>query len=264
VNIVDAALLGLVQGLTEFLPISSSGHLALFEHFLRINSGDLSFEITVHVGTLLAVLVYFRARLWALARSVFGISTGAHSVSEGRTLVLLIVIGTIPAVIVGFLFKSSVERLFASPGIAAGLLMVTGVYLLTLRFAPAKKSHLSTPRAWWIGVAQAAAILPGISRSGTTITTGVLLGVNPGVAAEFSFLLSIPAILGASVLSLPDAIQSGQFGMAHCIGGLVAAVVGYLALAAVFASLRRGRFSWFGAYCLIAGGVAGVWLWLHP
>jgi undecaprenyl-diphosphatase len=220
--------------------------------------------VTVHVGTLLAVLVYFRSRLWALGKAVFGIPSNEHSFSDGRRLTALIVLGTIPAVIVGFLLKARVERLFASPRIAAGLLMVTGVWLLLLHFSPAKSRSLDAPRAWWIGVAQAAAILPGISRSGATIATGMLLGVNPTVAAEFSFLLSIPAILGASVLSLPDAIEGGHFGITHCIGGLVAAIVGYLALAAVFATLRRGRFSWFGTYCLIAGGAAGIWLWLHP
>ena len=114
--------------------------------------------------------------------------------------------------------------------------------------------------SWWIGVAQSVAILPGISRSGATIATGMMMGVKPTVTAEFSFLLSIPAIVGAAVLALPDAVAAGQFGLVHIAGGLTAAVVGYWALRVVFSTLRRGRFGWFGAYCLVAGGVATVLL----
>ena len=114
--------------------------------------------------------------------------------------------------------------------------------------------------SWWVGVAQSVAILPGISRSGATIATGMMMGIEPTVAAEFSFLLSIPAVLGAIVLALPDTVAAGRFGAAHLAGGVTAAIAGYWALRVVFATLRRGRFGWFGAYCLVAGGLATVWL----
>lgn len=256
----EAVLLGLVQGLTEFLPISSSGHLALFQHFLRIAPGDLSFEVTVHAGTLIAVLIYFRQRIWQLVQGVLGYHVDDGGKVAARKTVILLLIGTVPAVIVGLFLESSVERLFASPGITAMMLIVTGIWLLALRYAPSAHGTVRWTSAWWIGVAQAAAILPGISRSGATIATGIMIGVKPAVAAEFSFLLSIPAVLGAGVLSLPVAVESGSFGPAHWVGGITAAIVGYWALTVVFATLRRGRFSWFGAYCLIVGGAAGLWL----
>jgi undecaprenyl-diphosphatase len=262
VNTGEAVLLGIVQGLTEFLPISSSGHLALFQHFLNIAPGDLSFEVTVHVGTLIAVLVYFRRQLLELIRSVFDNSLDDSRRAIGRKTVALLALGTVPAVIAGFLLRPSIERLFASPRAASGLLIVTGVWLVLLRYAQSREGAVTYQRAWWVGMAQAAAILPGISRSGATIATGIALGIKPTVAAEFSFLLSIPAILGASALSLPEAVSAGRFGLSHCVGGLTAAIIGYWALSAVFASLRGGRFSWFGAYCLAVGGAASAWLWL--
>lgn len=263
-SLIDSILLGIIQGLTEFLPVSSSGHLALFEHFLHVNPGDLSFEVTVHAGTLLAVIIYFRRKLFAMVKSVLTIRTGEPLLTPNRRLILFIILGTIPAVVIGLLFKDTIEEIFASPRIAALLLMVTGLWLLTIRFVATRTRPLSWSSSWWIGVAQSIAILPGISRSGSTIATGMMMGIEPTVAAEFSFLLSIPAVFGAVVLALPDAIAIGEFGMAHWLGGITAGFVGYWALRLVFATLRRGRFGWFGAYCLVAGAVASWWLLLNP
>jgi len=137
-------------------------------------------------------------------------------------------------------------------------------WLWAARFFKTRTRPLGWSSSWWIGVAQSIAILPGISRSGSTIATGMMMGIEPTVAAEFSFLLSIPAVLGAVVLELPDAIAIGEFGLVHWVGGITAGIVGYAALRLVFATLRRGRFGWFGAYCLIAGGVASLWLLLNP
>lgn len=263
-SLLDSVILGIIQGLTEFLPVSSSGHLALSEHFLHINPGDLSFEVTVHAGTLLAVVIYFRAKLLDLVKSVAIYRSDEPMLTPNRRLILFIVLGTVPAVVIGLLFKDTIEEIFASPRIAALLLMVTGVWLLSLSFLATRTGPLSWGRSWWIGVAQSIAILPGISRSGSTIATGMMLGVEPTAAAEFSFLLSIPAVLGAVVLALPDAIALGEFGLVHWIGGITAGIVGYGALSLVFATLRRGRFGWFGAYCLIAGGAASLWLFVSP
>jgi undecaprenyl-diphosphatase len=263
-SILQAIFLGVIQGLTEFLPVSSSGHLALFEHFLRIDPGDLSFEVTVHAGTLLAVLVYFRKKLLDMTRSLLaGKADNADNASqrEDRTLILCIIVGSVPAAIIGLLFKDTIEALFASPRIAAMLLMVTGIWLLSIRLFRTGDRPVGLARSLWVGVAQAVAILPGVSRSGSTIATGMMLGITPKAAAEFSFLLSIPAVFGAMVLALPETISAGHFGATHILGGLTAALVGYWALSVAFATIRHGRFGWFGAYCLVAGGLATLWLW---
>jgi len=258
---LDAIILGTVQGLTEFLPVSSSGHLVLFQRLLHVSAGDLSFEVAVHVGTLVAVLVFFRQRLLKVAQAVLGMERDPGRKMENRRLLGYLVWGTIPAAIVGLAFKSRIEALFASPRAAAAFLMVTGAYLLLMSWRPVRTGTLTWVRAGWIGVAQAAAILPGISRSGSTIATGVMLGVDPTAAAEYSFLLSIPAIVGAAVLALPEAMANGRFGLSHILGMAVSAIVGYMAIRWVFAALGRGRFGWFGLYCLLLGALATVWLW---
>lgn len=253
----QALLLGIVQGLTEFLPVSSSGHLVLTEHLLGIPAGDLSFEVAVHFGTLVAVCLYFRARLWDMARNLFGRQGAGLSAREGQRLLALIIVGSIPAGVIGLLFKDEIESLFADAHLAAAFLIVTGLLLLAMRLRQKPDGEITWPRAFLIGVAQAVAILPGISRSGSTIATGSLLGVKPATAAEYSFLLSVPAVLGATLLALPDAIAEGTFGLSHILGALAAAIVGYLALKWVFVSIRQGRFILFGIYCIIAG-VIGV------
>lgn len=260
-TIFDAILLGIIQGLTEFLPISSSGHLVLAEHWLGVQPGDLSFEVAVHVGTLVAVAVFFRARLWSLIKSAIGQTTDAERLRFDRRLIVLIVIGTLPAVVIGLAFKGPIERIFSHPLAAAVALMVTGVWLLLMHTFTYRERPLTPSNSLMIGIAQSVAILPGISRSGSTIATGVMLGVSPSEAAEFSFLLSLPAVLGASLLALPEAITFGRFGMGHVVGAVFAAVVGYLAIRWVFAALRRGAFHWFGVYCLVLGAVASILLW---
>lgn len=260
-SIWQAVILGLVQGATEFLPVSSSGHLVLAERLMGISTDGVTFEVAVHAGTLVAVLLYFRRRIGDLVRAVLGGgSTGSlEGVAASRRMIMFLVIGSIPAGLVGLIFKSEIEAMFAAPRMAALFLIVTGLWLLAMKWARAPGGTMSTAKAWWIGCAQAVAILPGISRSGATIATGTLLGVSPAVAAEFSFLLSVPAVAGAMVLSLPDVLAAGRFDPAILIGAVTAGITGYFALSAVFAALRRRRFLWFGAYCLTVG-VAGVFL----
>ena len=259
-SILEAVFLGIVQGLTEFLPVSSSGHLAIFEHLLHIDPGDLSFEVIVHVGTLLAVVIYFRQRLLAMGRSLLVRKSDHSPLATDRMTVLFLIIGSVPAALVGLFLKTTVENIFASPLVAAMLLMVTGMLLLSIRLFKTGSRPLGAANSWWVGVAQAVAILPGISRSGSTIATGMMLGITPTVAAEFSFLLSIPAVFGAALLALPEAAAAGRFGMVHVVGGIVAGIVGYWSLSIVFATIRHGRFGWFGAYCLVAGAAATMWL----
>jgi undecaprenyl-diphosphatase len=259
-------ILGIVQGLTEFLPVSSSGHLVIAERVLGIQSADLSFPVAVHVGTLAAVIVYFRHRIADILRAFIRGSDSRSCQTSGstrgieRTMLAFILIASIPAGVIGVLFKDRIEMAFAAPFAAALCLMVTGLWLLASGAIRPGTRPVSWWRAWWIGVAQAIAIIPGISRSGSTIATGMMLGVEPSKAAEFSFLLSIPAVLGATLLSIPDALHAGRFGPAHLVGLIVAALTGYLALRLVFATIRRGRFAWFGVYCLLAGGAAAIWL----
>lgn len=259
-TIWDAIILGTVQGLTEFLPVSSSGHLVLTEHFLGIAAGDLSFEVAVHLGTLVAVFAYFRGTIARVLAALVGRSHTDMTVTQGRLLLVQLLMGTIPAAVVGLLWKSEIEALFGESRLAAVFLVVTGVWLLSMRWRPIATGRMTWWRALLIGTAQAVAILPGISRSGSTIATGTLIGVHPSQAAEFSFLLSIPAILGASLLSIPDAAREGVLGAPHIVGALLAGTVGYAALRWVFASIRRGRFSLFGVYCLLVGMAGVVWL----
>jgi len=197
VSIPEAIGLGVLQGLTEFLPVSSSGHLALAEHFLGVRSPGIAFEVFAHFGTALAVIVFFRRRVAsivvALVRALVGAS---HEPAEARLGVRLAV-GTVPAVVVGYLSNDQIKSAFANPTLVSGLLVLTGCVLwLTRRLSPGARPVESLRDALVIGMAQAVAILPGISRSGSTISAGLALGVQREQAAEFAFLLSIPVILG--------------------------------------------------------------------
>jgi len=253
--------LGIIQGLTEFLPVSSSGHLVLAEHLLGVDPPGITFEVIVHFGTLLAVLVYFRKRLLGILRDIVRPKTATNS-RQGWRYLLAIGIGTIPAGIAGLFLKNQIETAFSSPKAAAGFLIVTGVILFATLLGRRMDRSPGAGRAFLIGCAQAAALLPGISRSGATISTAVLLGLSPAVAAEFSFILSIPAILGATVLSLGEAFAVGvdvpALGV-YAAGGLAALAVGYASLRMLFGMIRKGRFWWFGVYCLSVG-VAGSML----
>ena len=214
---IDALLLGIVQGLTEFLPVSSSAHLVIGEEILAANEPGIAFDVLVHGGTLLAVLLYFRARIVELVRMRSWSYAGK------------IVVGTIPAGIVGLLFESAIERVFDDPVVVVGTLFVTGAFLLSLRAIPPDRPEVAEPswwQAWWIGCAQMIAILPGISRSGSTIASARWLGIAPAPAAEFSFLLGVPAIAGAIVLQA-DEMRSGfdaGAGGAYALGWLAALV----------------------------------------
>lgn len=245
----DAIILGLLQGLTEFLPISSSGHLVLAEHLLGAKMPGVLFELVVHLGTLLSVVIYFRKRISALIRSVF-----LSEMKDERKLVLYLVIGTIPAVVIALLFKGTIESAFASPLMTSVFLIITGLILLLTVLPKRGVRNVGAASAIIIGIGQAIAIFPGISRSGTTISAGLFAGVKPIVAAEFSFLLSIPAIAGAIVfkgeeLLSVDAELIGQYSA----GMIISFFSGLLAVYILLDMVRKGRFKYFGIYCLIAG-----------
>lgn len=238
--------LAVLQGVTEFLPVSSSGHLALGQLVLGVGEGSLVEDVVLHAGTLVAVVVFYRQDLLALVRGLFD-----RSVVDGldaRRYVALVVLGNVPAAIVGIGFRDTIEGLFDSPWAVLGAMAVTGVMLaLTRRLRPGV-ARLTALGALAIGCAQALAILPGASRSGWTIATALALGLSPSSAARFSFLLSIPAIGGATVLQLSDVGDVQSPVSALVSGFVVAALVGMLCLRWLVALVRRMELYRFAVY----------------
>jgi undecaprenyl-diphosphatase len=263
---IQAVILGVVQGLTEFLPVSSSGHLVLFQKLFGLNEPGLIFEVSVHMGTLMAVVVFFRKEIIGLLAAVGRLAAtlarrepaGAILADPEVRLAALIVVGSIPTAAIGLIFNEMADRLYNSTALVGCMLLVTGTLLWgTSRLKTEGRSvgAFKFPAALLIGVAQGMAILPGISRSGATIATGLFLGLDGPTAARYSFLLSIPAILGAQVLSL--AALGGYPPHLGIIlaGTLTAAMVGYAALAFLVYIVNKNRMPLFAPYCWILGAV---------
>jgi undecaprenyl-diphosphatase len=252
-DLITAALLGLVQGVSEFLPISSDGHLVIFETLLRVSAeqGGLSFVIAVHVGSLVALLLFYRERILGLLSGLFGrdMASIAH--------VAKLAIATLPAVFVGLTLKDRVEEAFHTPWMAGAGLLLTGAFLITTKRtqASAQAPAPSYAQAFAIGCAQALAILPGVSRSGSTIALSLALGIAPLAAAEFSFLLGIIAIVGAALLDLPSLLAAGATSAAApmLLGAVIAALSGMAALGMFVRVLARQRFHTFAYYCWAVG-----------
>ena len=267
-NIVQAFILGIVQGLTEFLPVSSSGHLVIFEHILKTNLQDISFDVFAHTGTLIAVIAFYRRDLINIARQLSGrILQSRPNREESDEIhsswLWYIIIGSIPAAIIGLSFEASISAAFKNVKLVGMILIFCGLMLISTIWARRGKKAIDAPKALFIGIAQALAILPGLSRSGTTITTGLFLGINPIRAADFSFLLSIPAVAGATILKLREALSSAPFRgqiAAYVMGALASLIVGYLSIAWMLAFIRKGKFFYFGVYCCLVG--AGVLFFL--
>ncbi|MFO7667610.1 MAG: undecaprenyl-diphosphate phosphatase [Desulfobacterales bacterium] len=264
-NIFQAIILGIIQGLTEFLPVSSSGHLVLFQHLFGLKEAELFFDISVHIGTLVAVFIFFRKDICSIIISVFcyckilfkkGSLSGANEDPDLR-IALLIITGSIPTAIIGLFFHKIADQLFSSVLIAGSMLILTGIILFLTRFvsSPQKRDALFSIRdSFIIGISQGLAIMPGLSRSGTTIATGLFLGLNHETAARYSFLLSIPAILGASLLSFKDISGNMPLPVKTSLAGAFAAcVTGYFALRFLFYIVKKGRLHYFSPYCLIIG-----------
>ena len=251
----DAVVLGLLQGLTEFLPISSSGHLVMVQHLLGLKQ-VLPFDVLVHFGTLIAVLVYYRRDVLNMAVSPIFPSR----VRGARRLLFMIIIASIPTALVGFGFQDFLTGLFDSPAAVGVFWLVTAALLFAasrLREGFDMVERLSIPDVLLIGLFQGIAILPGVSRSGATIAAGVICGLRPKEAANFSFLLAIPAILGATLLELDNlrALTAGQFSV-YFVGGLVAMLSGYAAIWALLKLLHRRIILPFAWYCVAAAIVA--------
>lgn len=269
---LEALILGLVQGLTEFLPVSSSGHLVIGQNLFGLPGPSLLFDVVLHVATLLVVVWYYRGDLATILRQS-GTALGALSRGDGWSAVqqalpqfrfaCLIAAGTIPTAAIGLVFEGAFERLFASPRAAALMLMLTGLWLSGLALLPhradfgegRREAQMRYLDALLVGLAQGLALVPGISRSGLTIGAALLVGVERETAARFSFLLSIPSILGALVLRLGEA-TGGVGWLATTLGFLAALVSGYVALALLVRVVKRGRLFWFAPYCFAVGLLA--------
>lgn len=249
-SFLESLLLGIVQGLTEFLPVSSSGHLVLGQALLGIDSPGVTFEVVLHLATLCAVVWVYRRRIGEL---LSGMATGRR---EAWRYVGLIMLASVPAGLLGGFGRRWFERAFDQPLLAAGMLLITGALVYSLRFTgPTARDPLPDAwRSWWVGVAQALAILPGISRSGATVATGAWLGVDTVKMAEFSFLMSVPAILGAGVLQLGEMGDHAALATGSLAAGFVAAAVaGVVAIRLFVHMLRIDTFHWFAWYCWTAG-----------
>lgn len=253
----DGLVLGLIQGLTEFLPVSSSGHLALGEAALGLKTPGLVVEVVLHVATLLAVFIAFRVRLMELTRGALSRDPAAWR------YIGLLVLATIPAGVAGVLFEDFFKRAFGSLFEVGIEFIVTGVILWSTRWVrePAPVDRLTAGNATLIGVAQAVAILPAISRSGSTVAAGMWLGIDPVRAGEFSFLLSIPAIGGAAVLELPKlAGATHQVGAAPlALGFVVSLLSGLWSIRWLVSLLKRRAFHWFAPYCWAIGAATIAW-----
>ena len=245
-------VLGVVQGLTEFLPVSSSGHLVLAQRLLHVNPPGVLLEVVLHLGTLVAVLVLFRCDLARLAKAIF-------SGGEGRKEIIRRIVATLPIALVGFFLETQIEAAFTSALLVGICLLVTGALLFAADCARkrARRSAIRLLDALAIGFAQAAAILPGISRSGATIGTGMILGVRGREAARFSFLLAIPAILAAGGVKLTQTVSDASLGSGEwaglLLGALAAAVVGAAAIKGLLVLIARGKLKIFGIYCFALG-----------
>jgi len=256
---LTAAILGVLQGLTEFLPVSSSGHLVLAEAFLGVEAPGATFEIFAHAGTLVAILVYFRRDIGAMAVSCATLRRDEHTKAA-----LLILLGSVPAAAVGLGLRDHIEPLFDLPVLAACMLLVTAGILFATRLIPRGRREVGPGTAIAMGVAQAIAILPGISRSGSTIAAGMAAGADKEKVARFSFLLVIPALAGATALELAKGPEMEALAPS-LIGAATAFVSGILALHLLLRVVARGRLDRFGWYCLAVGlgALAALMIWPH-
>lgn len=255
---LQSIVLGIVQGLTEFLPVSSSGHLMLASEILGTDlsaADDLTFSLTLHAATVLSTIVILWREVWRLIKGVF-----SRTFTEEQAYLIKIVISMVPIGIVGFCFKDYLEEAFSSMLVVGIMLLITAL-LLTFAYKakPRQKDNISYRDAAIIGVAQAFATMPGLSRSGTTIATGLLLGNKKESVAQFSFLMVLPPILGNALLDIIGGNFGGGVEVMPLIAGFVAAfVTGCLACKFMIEMVKRGKLIWFAAYCAVVGVVAIV------
>lgn len=254
-DLLEAIVLGIVQGITEFLPVSSSGHLQLAKELLGVRlENNVTFDVMLHAATVLSTIVV----MW---REIFSLITGLFSreFSKEQQYVLKIIISMIPAAVVGLCFAEHIEELFSSLLVVGVMLLVTSLLLSFAYYAkPRPKSEISYRDAFIIGCAQAAATMPGLSRSGSTIATGLLLGDDKGSVAHFSFLMVIPVILGKMLLDITsgEMAQLSVESLPLIAGFLAAFIVGAISCKFMIEIVKRGKLLWFAIYCAIVGAIS--------
>lgn len=265
----EAALLGLIQGLTEFLPVSSSGHLVLVQHVLGLDpsgASDVTFEVFVHFGTMLSILTVYWNRVWKITqetvRTVAAPTTisRAYSKNESFRTAVFILLTMIPTGLVYVAFKDDLEAAFGDPHLASMMLFVTGILLLLTVLRKDPDGKLGPLKAIVVGIAQAAAMIPGISRSGSTICTALYQNVRRDEAANFSFLMLLPVVLGATVLKTGEMLEvAGEVAwLPLLLGTAVAYGSGIFAIYVVLDFVKRGKLQYFAYYCFLIGGL-GLW-----
>ena len=255
---LQAIILGIVQGLTEFLPVSSSGHIQLANELLGTNldpESNLTFSLTLHAATVLSTIVVLWAEIWKLIKGVF-----SRTFTEEQAYLLKIVISMIPVGVVGLFFKDAIEAAFSSIAVVGVMLLVTSALLAFAYYAkPRQKDTISYRDSFIIGLAQAVAVMPGLSRSGSTIATGLLLGNKKQSVAQFSFLMVLPPILGNALLDIVKGDFGGGVDTLPLVAGFIAAfVTGCVACKWMIDIVKRGKLIWFAIYCGIVGVVALV------
>ncbi len=265
-DIIQAIIIGLVQGLTEFLPVSSSAHLIFIQQLLGVTEPSLAFDVLLHVGTIVAVVTYFWRdiiqMIIAFFESLVDLVKGRFITEikkdQYKKLTWYVIIGTIPVGLVGIIFNDIVESLFTGVSIPAFFLLITGCILYfsqRMNNGEIDLKNMTLKEAIIVGCGQACAIIPGLSRSGTTIATGLILGLDKEFAAKFSFILSIPAILGAAIVQLKD-VGGGSIELTAWIAGfLVATISGYLAIKFLLKLIQERSLDVFAYYCWIIGAI---------
>lgn len=265
----EAALLGLIQGITEFLPVSSSGHLVLVQHLLGLEIDDITFEVFVHFGTVLSIATVYRVRILEIVRGVWeGVHRPGRIGTQYRNngdfrFAIFILLSMIPSGVMYILFREPLEAAFSAPHLTAGMLLVTGALLLLTRIRPHPAGDISAWKSIVTGVAQGLAMIPGISRSGATICAALYQNIRPEQAVAFSFLMSVPVITGATGIEAIRIAQAGDITnlLPILLGTLVAYASGVWAIRTVIHFVKRGNLAWFAYYCFLVGGL-GLWWWL--
>ena len=258
---LEALVLGVVQGLTEFLPVSSSGHLQIGNALFGVSVENFAFAVVVHAATVCSTIIVLRREIAALLKGLFRFSWNPETIYIAK-----IVVSMIPVAIIGFFFKDYVEGIFGSGLLIVGICLLVTAALLTFAYyaRPRVKQDISFRDAFIIGLAQACAVLPGLSRSGSTIATGILLGNNKENIAKFSFLMVLVPVLGEALLSLVGgdfaAEETGISALALIVGFVSAFVSGYIACSWMLNLVKKGKLIWFAVYCFVVGLVI---LFLH-
>ncbi|MEX0648210.1 MAG: undecaprenyl-diphosphate phosphatase [Balneolaceae bacterium] len=266
-ELLQSILLGILQGITEFLPVSSSGHLALARAFLgRDLEPGITFEIVVHFGSFCSIAVYYRRKITEIIKDLFssltpdGLKSGRYKSDSNTRLSFFILLSMIPAMIVGFTMKDTIESMFVNPLFVSMMLLATGTFLFSTKFVKHPKKDVNAWRGILMGFAQALAILPGISRSGSTISVGLFTGVNRVKVANFSFLMVLPVLAGAMLLEVNEIMENGieTAAVVSLFAGFLASFIsGYVSLTYLIILLKREKFHYFSYYCW-ALGVFGI------